>query len=164
MTKRLLGLVLFLGVGSLLVLGAGCPTNPADGEVGVSTSPTPYLSGSDEKNVPVSTTIPEKMGGMIKGEKNSKRYILNSVQECERARITCQAGESFFSDAQGCGCETIKKEGETMCPDIYMPVCGETVVQCIRAPCPPLKETYSNRCEAERAHVTSITNGACPKP
>lgn len=35
------------------------------------------------------------------------------------------------------------------CTKEYMPVCAEVQVQCIMAPCPPLKETFSNKCEME---------------
>jgi hypothetical protein len=47
------------------------------------------------------------------------------------------------------------------CTEEYMPVCGETEVQCIMAPCPPLKQTYGNRCEAERVGAKNIVTGEC---
>jgi hypothetical protein len=31
----------------------------------------------------------------------------------------------------------------------YNPVCAEVQVMCIRAPCPPLNETFSNKCVME---------------
>ena len=49
----------------------------------------------------------------------------------------------------------------TICPDIYQPVCGSVVVECIKAPCPPLKQTFSNECDAKRNNAQDITNGAC---
>jgi len=50
---------------------------------------------------------------------------------------------------------------EKPCTREYRPVCGEVQVQCIRAPCPPLKTTFSNRCVAENAGATNIVDGAC---
>jgi len=47
------------------------------------------------------------------------------------------------------------------CTREYQPVCGEVQVQCIKAPCPPIKTTFSNRCEAENAGVKNATEGAC---
>lgn len=47
------------------------------------------------------------------------------------------------------------------CTREFQPVCGEVQVQCIKAPCPPIKTTFSNRCEAENAGVKNATDGAC---
>jgi putative hemolysin len=48
------------------------------------------------------------------------------------------------------------------CTREYMPVCGQVQVQCIRAPCPPVKETFSNKCVACANSLTiSYTEGAC---
>lgn len=52
-------------------------------------------------------------------------------------------------------------EDPVMCTKEYMPVCGEVQVQCVRAPCYPVKETFGNRCEAMAAHATNIQNGTC---
>jgi hypothetical protein len=51
--------------------------------------------------------------------------------------------------------------GQKPCTKEYRPVCGKIQVQCIRAPCPPLDTTFSNRCEAENAGATDIREGAC---
>ncbi len=50
-----------------------------------------------------------------------------------------------------------------VCTKEYRPVCGLVVVQCIKAPCPPLRQTFGNRCMAKAAGATVITEGACPK-
>lgn len=52
-------------------------------------------------------------------------------------------------------------EDRKPCTREYKPVCGEVQVQCIRAPCPPLKTTFPNRCEAENGKAMNITEGAC---
>ena len=52
-------------------------------------------------------------------------------------------------------------DGQKACTKEYAPVCGKFQVQCIKAPCPPIDTTYSNRCVAENAGATDITEGAC---
>lgn len=47
------------------------------------------------------------------------------------------------------------------CTREYVPVCGSKVVQCIQAPCNPVRQTYSNRCEAEAAGAFDIMDGDC---
>jgi hypothetical protein len=45
----------------------------------------------------------------------------------------------------------------------YAPVCGEQVVYCIKAPCPPIKTTYGNRCQLNAAKAKFLYNGECKK-
>jgi hypothetical protein len=204
---------------------------------------------------------------------STKRYQISNPQECETARFTCNQGEEYFIDTEGCGCQlssdvtpviiadpkvtsptenskitspvtitgeapgvwffegqfpvvvTDKNEkelgrgvakalgdaqtekpvkfsgtvtftnpdkvdsgfiifkkdnpsgdpkndrryrisvlfgaGEKVCTEEYKPVCGQVEVQCIKAPCPPLKQTFSNRCLAENSKAQNITEGAC---
>jgi hypothetical protein len=47
------------------------------------------------------------------------------------------------------------------CYELYQPVCAARQVQCIRAPCYPVYETYSNSCFMEQAGATLIHEGAC---
>lgn len=49
----------------------------------------------------------------------------------------------------------------TICPTIYKPVCGQKQVQCFRAPCPPVQQTFSNSCRATAAGYSVISNGVC---
>lgn len=49
-----------------------------------------------------------------------------------------------------------------ICTKEYRPVCASKTVQCIRAPCPPIKQTYPNSCEAcADPNVISWTYGSC---
>ena len=49
-----------------------------------------------------------------------------------------------------------------MCAQVYAPVCATVNIQCIKAPCYPIRETFSNSCEACRnSLVPSYTAGAC---
>ncbi len=47
------------------------------------------------------------------------------------------------------------------CTREYAPVCGVVQVQCIKAPCNPVRETFSNSCMANMVHATDVTVGAC---
>lgn len=48
------------------------------------------------------------------------------------------------------------------CIEIYAPVCGLVEVQCIKAPCYPVPETFSNGCHAcAQKNVISYSEGAC---
>lgn len=49
-----------------------------------------------------------------------------------------------------------------VCIQIYDPVCATVEIQCIKAPCNPVKQTFSNSCEACRNPlVRSYTPGEC---
>jgi heat shock protein HslJ len=48
-----------------------------------------------------------------------------------------------------------------MCTADYSPVCGSVQVQCIQAPCEPVRQTFSNACMANAAHATDIQTGEC---
>jgi hypothetical protein len=50
---------------------------------------------------------------------------------------------------------------DTFCTEEYQPVCGEIDVQCIKAPCPPVQETYPNSCYAKKAGARIVSQGAC---
>jgi hypothetical protein len=48
------------------------------------------------------------------------------------------------------------------CTSVYSPVCVELQVQCIKAPCPAVKETFSNSCEAGKIKLGKILyKGEC---
>lgn len=47
------------------------------------------------------------------------------------------------------------------CTMEYAPVCGSVQVQCIRAPCDPVRQTFGNACVARAAGATNITPGEC---
>ncbi len=51
------------------------------------------------------------------------------------------------------------------CTKIYKPVCGLVEVQCIKAPCNPARETFSNSCLAcSNELVKSYKEGFCNDP
>ena len=48
------------------------------------------------------------------------------------------------------------------CITLYEPVCANVNVQCITTPCPPVKETFSNACDAcKNPLVDSYIGGEC---
>jgi hypothetical protein len=49
----------------------------------------------------------------------------------------------------------------TACTMEYAPVCGSVQVQCIMAPCNPIRETFSNSCMARAVNATNVTSGSC---
>lgn len=63
--------------------------------------------------------------------------------------------------------ETLCPEGSRkaeICAQIYAPVCALVQIQCMRAPCDPVRETFSNSCEAcKNSLVKSYLPGGCKK-
>ena len=49
-----------------------------------------------------------------------------------------------------------------VCVQIYAPVCATVHIQCIKAPCYPIEQTFGNSCEACRnSLVDTYTEGEC---
>lgn len=48
-----------------------------------------------------------------------------------------------------------------LCTTDYTPACGELQVYCIKAPCPPQRKTYSNKCKMEQAKAKFLYYGEC---
>lgn len=44
---------------------------------------------------------------------------------------------------------TFAKTNNTICTMEYAPVCAEVQVQCIKAPCPPIQQTFWNKCQMQ---------------
>lgn len=59
---------------------------------------------------------------------------------------------------------TPEQKQSDVCIEIYAPVCASVQVECIKAPCEPVPQTYPNSCYACREdRVISYTEGgACP--
>lgn len=50
----------------------------------------------------------------------------------------------------------------TACNMIYAPVCASVAIQCIKAPCNPVQQTFSNRCVMEQNKLaTFVHDGEC---
>lgn len=104
---------------------------------------------------------------------DEKTYVSENPEECMVIKFMCSDGKKPFFDEKGCGCEPITEgklkaidctERPQACTKEYMPVCGQVQVQCIKAPCPPIMQTFGNKCEACANSLTiSYTEGACPE-
>ena len=58
--------------------------------------------------------------------------------------------------------QTMATEETTMCTLEYMPVCASVQVQCIKAPCPPINETFGNACSMRaNKNATFLYTGEC---
>lgn len=57
--------------------------------------------------------------------------------------------------------ETVDTNEIKPCTKEYRPVCGEVQVQCIKAPCDPIKTTFANKCLANNENAINIQDGAC---
>ncbi|MCK6462417.1 MAG: hypothetical protein L6Q29_01180 [Candidatus Pacebacteria bacterium] len=83
--------------------------------------------------------------------------------------ILAGAGFYFLKDKIGGGniggkeafC-TPEQRNVDACAKIYKPVCATVNIQCIKAPCEPIKQTFGNSCEACRnSLVNSYIEGEC---
>lgn len=67
--------------------------------------------------------------------------------------------EKISGDVIACAPE---QRNVDVCAAIYEPVCAKVNIQCIRAPCNPVDETFSNSCEAcKNPLVESYIMGEC---
>ena len=70
---------------------------------------------------------------------------------------TCPTGGDLIS----CTAESRKAD---VCADLYDPVCASVQVECIKAPCNPVSQTFSNACVAcLNPLVESYSKGECGK-
>lgn len=66
-----------------------------------------------------------------------------------------------ISDPIITACSEEMRQAE-VCPEIYAPVCASVQVQCIKEPCEPVQETFSNSCFAcMNENVSYVTAGEC---
>lgn len=57
--------------------------------------------------------------------------------------------------------QSVSAETPTICTMEYAPVCGSVQVQCIKAPCNPVKQTFGNSCMAKAAQAMDIVQWEC---
>ncbi|MBI5414212.1 hypothetical protein HZA38_01725 [Candidatus Peregrinibacteria bacterium] len=105
-------------------------------------------------------SIPTDSIRTLPPDTESKRYMFE-LQDCPVVNYVCAEDETYFTDKIGCGCEKKANSDEKFCAEIYAPVCGKIEVQCIKAPCDPVEQTFSNRCFAEQAKAFDIVEGKC---
>lgn len=73
----------------------------------------------------------------------------------------CRAGDQTFVEDISIKCTDDQRDAE-FCITLYRPVCATVNIQCITAPCDPIKETFSNSCVAcSNPLVDSYSPGEC---
>jgi len=73
----------------------------------------------------------------------------------------CRANDKTFTEQIDQPVEKDILPTKKACTREYRPVCGRIEVQCIKAPCDPIKKTFPNRCVAENAQAMKIVDGSC---
>ncbi|MCX6226982.1 MAG: hypothetical protein NTV01_19905 [Bacteroidia bacterium] len=85
----------------------------------------------------------------------------HEVKVCDCGDGKCFDGIECVATNQITFCNPSQRQGD-VCFQIYDPVCAKVNIQCIKAPCDPVRETFSNACEACRnSLVESYTQGEC---
>jgi len=85
----------------------------------------------------------------------------HEVKICDCGEDKCFDGIECVTTNQITFCQPSQRQGD-VCYQIYDPVCAKVNIQCIKAPCNPIRETFSNACEACRNPlVESYTKGEC---
>ncbi|MCX6823557.1 MAG: DUF333 domain-containing protein [candidate division SR1 bacterium] len=78
----------------------------------------------------------------------------------EEAKI-CPDGSTVGRTGPNCEFAPCPGEGK-VCTADYTPVCASVAVQCIKAPCPPIEQTFSNKCVMNQNKLaTFLHNGEC---
>lgn len=83
----------------------------------------------------------------------------NAVMESYPRQCRSKAGDLFVEEIKDLPVDD--KQEEVFCVEVYDPVCGQIEVQCIKAPCDPIWQTFSNECFANKAKAKNIKKGAC---
>lgn len=83
-----------------------------------------------------------------------KRFIIPLlVMGVSIGALTAQARTPLYIEAEA--------ETGVACTMQYQPVCGAKEVQCIKAPCYPVYQTYGNSCVLGAAKATFVHEGEC---
>lgn len=114
-------------------------------------------------------------GSMSTGVVSLQQLPVSCIQATDECGNTCN--RASWQDSWACtkmACITKKdsacivttndeavSKAPTMCTADYNPVCATKQVQCIKAPCDPIKQTYSNACMAAADQAIVISQGEC---
>ncbi len=72
--------------------------------------------------------------------------------------------EPYVSDTKDTKSTAPKNKDTTVCTTEYKPVCALIQVECIKAPCNPVEQTFSNRCFMDgNAQAKFLHDGGCIK-
>lgn len=94
--------------------------------------------------------------------KNNKLFSINNgIEKDIFNQILSTFKFTNNTDNKEISC-TEEQRGAEVCAEIYAPVCATVEIQCVKAPCYPIQETFSNACEACKNYlVKSYINGEC---
>ena len=67
----------------------------------------------------------------------------------------------FISVVLFLGTSQIYATDPVACTMEYAPVCGSKQVQCIKAPCDPIIQTYGNSCQLKADGASLVHTGEC---
>lgn len=179
-----------VGIGALLLIAAACfffvtretPSDETSTVTGSTTTSKSILGESDAQMIAQKMCIKdgETLAPGYYNENSKTWWFDANLNPAKRGcNPTCVVSEETKTAEINWRCtgailpvptkETPKeitcpeKRGD-VCAEIYEPVCAEVQVQCFRAPCPPIKQTFSNSCEACRnTMVSSYVKGECTK-
>lgn len=90
-------------------------------------------------------------------DKEKGEWVKHGVPSAPKPTKPC--GQAKISPQIEC---TEEQRNVDACIEIYQPVCATVNIQCIKAPCDPIEETYANSCKAcSNSLVSSYRNGEC---
>ena len=91
-----------------------------------------------------------------------KKFPESFCESAIKVRDSLEPGDALHSEEdEEDQFDEIVDENDRMCTEQYQPVCAEIKVQCFAAPCPPIQETFSNKCFAEIDHAHILHQGEC---
>jgi putative hemolysin len=70
----------------------------------------------------------------------------NIAKVCTEEAKICPDGSSVGRTWPNCEFAPCPSEESVVCTMEYMPVCASVAVQCVKAPCLPIEQTFSNKC------------------
>ncbi|MFZ3073897.1 MAG: hypothetical protein WA093_02075 [Minisyncoccales bacterium] len=80
-----------------------------------------------------------------------------------RTGPNCEFASCPETNTQQTACTAESRKGD-VCNEIYSPVCATVQIQCVKAPCDPIRQTYPNSCEAcHNQLVSGYIKGECTK-
>lgn len=103
---------------------------------------------------------------------NTPGKAINSFEECvaagnpvmESYPRQCRAnGQTFIEVIETAETACTREQRQTQaCTKEYLPVCAQVRVECIKAPCEPIPQTFGNVCSAcQNERVLSYQQGEC---
>ncbi|UMX47418.1 MAG: hypothetical protein L7H18_03125 [Candidatus Nealsonbacteria bacterium DGGOD1a] len=147
-----------------------------DKETPANTVPTPNESNANGKNAPDSNAATNSDAAQIPQTQSPGQNDPTTTTVCTMEAKICPDGSAVGRTGLNCefapcpetnsrqtACTEESREGD-VCNEIYSPVCATVRIQCVKAPCNPIQQTFSNACIAcHNPLVSDYAMGECPK-